>query len=95
MLKVTTTTGRIYLVDTENQFWMRLNKDGSKNQWERIWSLQCGTYFSHPWTAPAETWEDGDPVVGKYMHVASRNNWWTTTKVVSIEEVDKNFLETA
>lgn len=90
MLEVTTESGRKYLIDVEDGFWRRLPKTpgGYPGGWERIWSLQKGTHFAHPFDSPKGTWEDGMPEVGKYMHVGSRDVWWTSTKVASIKEVD-------
>lgn len=91
MIKVTTKSGRQYLVDVENQFWRRLPKTegGYTMSWDRLWSLQKGTHFDWPSRSPEGTWEEGLPEVGKFMYVSSRDQWWTTTEVVSIEEVEE------
>ena len=44
---------------------------------------------------PPATWEelrtipDGDPEIGKRMYVSGKDEWWISTKVVSIEEIDE------
>lgn len=92
MLEVTTESGRKYHVDPENRFWMRIAKTGEhQGGWERIWTLQKGTHFAFPWDSPEGTWEDGLPEVGKFMFVSSKDQWWTSTEVVSIEEIPSEF----
>lgn len=89
MLKVTTETGRQYLIDTEGGFWWRLNKtDGSPGWTQRLWFLKRGTHFGWPHESPEGAWEDGLPEVGKFMYISSKDEWYVSTEVVSVEEVD-------
>lgn len=88
MMKVTTKSGRTYLIDKDAGLWQRLGKNGGRDDsWESIWKLQRGTDFNFPWNSPEGTWEDGDPEVGKFMFISCKDYWWTSTEVVSVEEV--------
>lgn len=91
MLKVTTETNRVYLIDVEGGFWRRLPKTegGYAGGWERTWRLEKGTHFAFPWDSPENTWEPGLPEVGKYMFVSAKDVWWTSTLVVSVEEISE------
>lgn len=95
MKLVTTETGRKYLLDLEGSFWWRLPKmkDGYVGGPERIWSLQHGTHFNFPWNSPEGTWTDGAPVVGEYMFISGKSVWYTSTLVVSIEEVGNDYRQ--
>ena len=84
MIRATTETGSVYTVDRENGFWKK--NDGG---YERIWDLRVGTTLTHPADDP-ENWERAQyPEVGKHMFIACRAFWYTTTKIVSIEELDR------
>lgn len=87
---VTTESGRRYEIDHGDMFWRRLPKDG-ESAWvtgglERIWTLQSGDVLAFPWNDPTDSFVDVElPVLGKFMFIASRDVWWTSTRVVSVE----------
>ena len=84
MLEVTTETGSVYRIDLINRFWRK--NDGP---FERLSALQVGTTKCWPDEDP-ESWSTArKPEVGKHMYIASRDSWWVTTKIVSIEELDQ------
>lgn len=86
-IKVTTESGRQYVIDDD--LWRRLPKYPGEytGGWNKVWSLKHGTHFSHPWDAPEGTWSDGAPVVGEFMHVGGKSEWWTSTMVVKVEPI--------
>ena len=90
MLEVKTETGRTYLLDVEQGFWMRRSKvKGGYESWERLWQLKTGTDLSWPWQAPEGVWQDAElPEVGKHLFVSSKDTWYVSTLVVSVEEVE-------
>lgn len=82
MLRFTTATGATYDVDLENSFWRK--REGS---WQRLWGApQAGKVKAFPWEAP-DDWFDRLPVEGEHLFVTSRDLWWVSTPVVSIEEI--------
>lgn len=87
MLEVTTESGRKYHIDLEDSMWRRLPKSDREYMqgWESIWALMRGTEFREP-RPDDPAWTSGMPVVGEYMFISARDFWWTTTKIVSIEE---------
>lgn len=86
MLRVETESGRVYDIDVESGFWWRLSKPHMKRgTTHRLWALMRGTHFDYPHKSPKDSWEQGDPVVGKHMYIASRDEWYVTSRVVSIE----------
>jgi hypothetical protein len=95
MLEVTTESGRTYHLDVERGFWRRLPKKPGEysGNWNRIWALRRGVEFNHPHKSAKLTWEDGPPEVGMFMHVSSRDEFWTTTEVVSVEEIPDTFTD--
>lgn len=87
VLDVTTESGRHYWIDTEERLWKRISRSGIPEFTESIWALKVGAVLAYPWHAP-ELWQDADvPVVGKHLFISSRDVWYVSTKVVSIEEV--------
>ena len=84
--KVTTATGSVYLVDYENRFWKKNNEPT-----ERLWFLQQSAVpaseIEYPWVN-RDKWEDVEvPEIGKHMYIASRDVWYISTEVVSVEDV--------
>lgn len=45
--------------------------------------------INYPWVAN-DGWEDRFPEVGEHMYVNTLREWWISTPIVSIEEVDDN-----
>jgi hypothetical protein len=80
MLEVTTESGRVYRIDLDESFWFRSPHFVP----HRIWGLKAGTEKVWPHEKP-EVWEDRMPVVGEHLYVASRDEWWVSNRIVSIE----------
>jgi|SRR5690606_18070451 len=88
VIKATTETGSYYLIDLEDGFWRKVSRNGCEGGTERLLMIKAGTELCFPWQNP-DAWEDVDyPEVGKHMFISSLNRWWTTTPVVSVEEVE-------
>lgn len=83
MLEITTARGRVYRIDQEGSFWFRSPHFDA----HRIWSLKAGTEKVWPYEKP-EVWEDRMPVVGEHLYIASRDEWYVSNKIVSIEPYD-------
>lgn len=87
-LKVTTTTGSVYTIDTDTGEW-------NKNGWDYHSTLSMlrsgewdGTYGG---VKEVASWPDVEkPVVGESMYIHGRGfeDWWVTTPVVSVEEIE-------
>lgn len=93
ILDVTTEHGTRYILDFDKQFWIRI-KRGYMSQINRIWSFKVGTELAFPWNAP-DAWEDAkEPELGKHLYVASRDEWYVSTLVTDITEVE-DFTEAA
>lgn len=99
MIKATTSTGAIYYLPSEGRRLYKV-KNGRivGGYYDSIWSMKYSTLvageegFNLPWHSP-EVWKDGLPVVGKHFYVATRNEWWVTTPIVSVEEVDESEID--
>lgn len=83
MLKFTTETGRVYYIDLEGGFWFRSPYFST----QRLWDIRAGSEKVWPWDKP-EVWEDRVPEVGEHLYIASREVWFVSTLIVSIEEVE-------
>lgn len=84
MLEVITEAGSVYRIDLINRFWRK--NDGP---FERLSDLQVGTALCWPVEDP-ESWSDAKmPEVGKHMYIASKDSRWVSTKIVSIEELNR------
>lgn len=87
-LKVTTTTGSVYEIDTDTGWWL---KNGEELHSE-LSALRVGEWDGTRTNIPDySSWPEVDkPEVGKNMYIRGRDqwDWWLTTPVVSVEEVD-------
>lgn len=94
MYRISTRSGRVYEVDTEKNFWRRLPRNGESlwgAGWERLWVIKGGTMEHDDDGAPQYVWHDRLPEVGEMLYVSSRDAWWRSTPVASIEEVPSTF----
>lgn len=86
-LKVTTTTGSVYTIDTVTGEW-------DKNGWDthqKITALKSGVWDGDHRNLPDFwDWPEVDkPIEGESMYIHGRglHDWWLTTPVVSVEEI--------
>lgn len=89
IVDVTTENGTHYILDLKDGFWARVRHNSSYlNGTHRLYFLKVGTKLDFPWNIP-EAWEDAPvPVVGKHLYVASLNDWYVSSVVTDITEVD-------
>lgn len=87
MYLVKTTNGRYYKIDLERGFWYRSTHRDNSQSWgqtERIWSLR--DYYGE--SVPYDEINLYD-LIGKQMFISSKDVWWVTSPVVSVELVDE------
>ena len=89
MYKLTTESGRVYLIDTVPGRWSRSSGDGSiRKPSASIRQMKAGTGLSFPWQEiEGHTWEDRMPVVGEHLFISAQDYWYTSTKISSIEDL--------
>ena len=88
MYKITTSTGSVYQVDTDQGLWKK-----NDDPWERIWALNAVSpdLFGKGLTRDEileQSTQDTIPQPGEHLYVASRDVWWMSTSVTSVEEID-------
>lgn len=83
--KITTKSGSFYFIDEDRGFWRK-----NSEQIERI-------FYAHGiYPEDLIKWHNKEPYekqpikVGTHLHIGSRDVWWLSTPIVSIEEVDYN-----
>ena len=86
--KVETTTGSVYYIDTDKKQWAK------NSYWfEHLESIASGDWSGRRDNIPDfYSWPTVDlPVVGKNMYIKGygMNNWWLSTTVVSVTEVEE------
>lgn len=80
---ITTETGSTYTL--ENGFCVKTNKNGVKVSSFRLW-------LTKPIPEHVTKMEEiaglpeGEPAIGQRLYVTGRDEWWVTTRVVSVEE---------
>lgn len=94
-LLVTTEKGTVYKIKPEKGLWKREAHPESHNpsmdHYEQMWSLQIGDEKAQPDVA-ARDWPLRDiPEIGKHMFIASKDSWFVSRKVVSIEEEKEKY----
>lgn len=89
-MKVTTESGAVYRI-SEHRICYKTDHHGYHWSPFKIWTMKP----IDPDNLPS-TWEEvhalpsGDPVIGMRLYVAGKDEWWFSTRVVSIEEDDND-----
>lgn len=87
-IKVTTTTGSVYKIDTDTGVWIKNNYEVHST----LSALKSGVWDGDHSNIPdVWTWPEVEkPVVGESMYIHGRgmHDWWLSTPVVSVEEID-------
>lgn len=81
--KVTTKSGSVYLIDQERHFWKK-----NDDPWERIWQMYCINPEDFLKWNNKEEYEKLPLQTGKKLYITSRDIWWLSTEIISIEEVE-------
>lgn len=86
-LEVTTTTGSVYFIDTEAEVWAK-----NDSFWNRLTRLSVGEWDGTRSNVPdTSEWPEVEiPQVGKNMYIQGKGlyDWWLTTPIVSVDEVE-------
>ena len=94
--KATTTTGAVYLLVSDSRRLVKIkhgrivggNYDSILNS--KVSDHLLGSEeFRLPWNEPS-LWVGSLPVVGKTYYVSTRNEWWITTPIVSVENISED-----
>lgn len=96
MIKATTKNGSIYLLVSDSQRLVKI-KHGRVvgGAYDSILNSKVSDHllgsdeFRLPWNEP-DLWTDSLPVVGKTYYVSTRNEWWITTPIVSVENISED-----
>lgn len=83
-LVLTTESGRIYKLELDHNFWSR----SPHFRHHVIWELKAGQKMEWPTLENQAFWRDGVPEIGEHLYVRGYDEWYVSTKIVSIEEVD-------
>lgn len=87
-LRVETSTGSVYFIDTDNRRWAKNNY-----YWEPLNDLAVGEWSGNHRDVPDfESWERVDiPKVDKNMYIRGfgMNDWWLSTPIVEVREVEE------
>lgn len=88
MIELVTATGAKYHIDLEHQFWRKISRDGRVGHWDRLWAIKhSAEHNPYPWEEGSK-WQNGVPAPDEHLFISSRDNWWISTLVVSVEEVE-------
>ncbi len=89
MIELVTSTGAKYHIDLENQFWRKTSRDGHVGYWDRLWGYKRSPEFpkGFPWEADTG-WESELPEVGQHLYITSRDQWWISTPIVEVNEIE-------
>lgn len=89
-MKVTTESGAVYRI-TKNRICYKTDHYGHTYPPFKIWVMKSLDPDNLPfeWSSLNEI-PTGPPEIGKRLYVAGREEWWISTRVVSIEEDDND-----
>lgn len=81
-IELTTESGRVYLIDVEGGYWSR----SPYHHVNRLWDLKAGKKLEVPTMENKENWRDDIPNIGEHLYIKSLDEWYVSTKIVTIEE---------
>ena len=82
-MKITTETGSVYEID-EHGLCRKYDASGDHIDTFKVWYM---VPVPNEVVSAKEIYDlpKGDPEIGKRLYIGGRDNWWVSTKVISIE----------
>lgn len=87
MIKVKTRSGSVYKIDLENGLWMKYyHEEPYYSAPLSIKEIMVGEKLISPYVDP-DVWTVGELAEGLHLFISSHDEWWVSTKIVSIEHL--------